>query len=206
MHDADAETLSRETKIIDRWRVGPPNPLLTHLEPHLPDAGLAVDIGCGIGRASELFLDRGLDVLAIDANPRYIAVLRGSISREAGLRAVCTKVESYDLPSCDVVFAGYSLFFVPPHEFLGVWSGIVEALKPGGLLAAQMLGDRDGWQDAHLTRLSRDELHGALSGLQVLHYEEVEEEGETLLGTAKRWHVHHFVARKPPQSQRLHPE
>jgi hypothetical protein len=49
------------------------------------------------------------------------------------------------LPRADLVHAGYSLPFSPARQFAGLWAGIRNALKSGGVFAGQLFGIRDSW-------------------------------------------------------------
>ena len=41
--------------------------------PHIPAGGLILDAGCGSGRGSRHFAQRGFQIEAIDASPRMVA-------------------------------------------------------------------------------------------------------------------------------------
>jgi hypothetical protein len=93
------------------------------------------------------------------------------------------------LPPADLVHAGFSLPFCAPGDFAAVWSGIREALLPGGVFAGQLFGPRDSW-----ARSPRMSFHGAqqvaelLDRTEVLHLSEAQWDGEAVSG-AKHWHV-----------------
>ena len=101
-----------------------------------------------------------------------------------------------DPESLDLVFAGFSLFFLRFWEFGQVWQRILQALKPGGIFAGQLLGVKDDWAERGYTVHTLEEVQSLLHPFEVLYFEEAERDGETLLREPKHWHVFHVVGRK----------
>jgi tellurite methyltransferase len=179
-----------------------PLPFLEQVEPHLPHAGRAIDLGCGVGHATLAMLDRGLEVVAVDAEAEAIEILRGRLPEGAPCTVLQTRFEELDLEvaSFDVAFSRFSLFFLPRKDFDEFWPRLVVSLKPGGIFAGQLLGPRDDWATRGYATHTALEVAALFEGFELLHYEEAERDGTTVTGEAKHWHVFHVVGR------RLHPQ
>jgi len=162
---------------------------------------LAVDLGCGDGRDTVELLQRGWGVVAIDGEDEAIARLlaRADLAddQRARLDARVERFEDARWPRADLVNASFSLPFCPPERFAAVWARIVASLRPGGRFTGQLFGPRDEWApDDGMTFLARDQLERLLAPFRLERFDEVEEDGTTALGRAKRWHVFHVVAQK----------
>ena len=185
----------------------PRETLLFALDRFDADAGakgrelFAVDLGCGTGRDTVELLHRGWRVLAIDAEPEAIRRLLGRGDLDSGgadrLATQVARFENAQWPEADLINSSYALPFCPPTEFGAVWHRVVTSLRSGGRFSGHLFGDRDGWATqpdmSFQTREDADEL---LRGLELEHFEEVEEDGETAVGNPKHWHLFHVVARK----------
>ena len=110
-------------------------------------AGGAVDLGCGAGIDTLAMLERGWQVFATDAEEEAIQRTRNRVPPELQprLRTLVTPMEDVELPTADLVWASFSLFFCDPARFADVWARIGRAVRPGGRFAGQLLGDRDTW-------------------------------------------------------------
>jgi len=182
----------------------PLHPLFSILEPHLPQSGKAIDLGCGVGHAVVWLAEKGWEVEAVDGNPDALQTVSERLSdatrrrvklSESMLEDVSLAPQSYDL-----VVAAFSLFFIRSREdFDRVWAMIGAALKPGGLLLTTLMGPNDDWAKDMLVhdQSSVDEL---LSDWHVLVLDEAEQDGYTSQGTPKHWHVFHVIAQKPTRA------
>lgn len=181
----------------------PLHPLFRELEPYLTPIGRALDLGCGVGHAVLWLASKGWEVEAVDGHPEALEVLTKRI--DASLRdRISLKeqmLEAATIPRCsyELIIAAYSLFFLQDREaFARVWRRIRAGLKPGGLFLGEFLGFRDDWANELLTH-DRRQVRTLLRGLEVLSFEEAEQDGHTSQGTEKHWHVFHVIARKPVQ-------
>lgn len=168
--------------------------------------GLAIDLGCGEGRDTVELLARGWRVRAIDGHEMALDLTRhhprlptGALAR---LEVVHEEMEAARLPTCDLLNASFSLPFCRPEAFDGLWERIHAAVRPGGLFAGQLFGDRDTWASlpdrSHHTRRRVGELFRGRYRLE--HFQEDERDGQDARGNAKHWHVFHFVARRCPDA------
>ncbi len=157
----------------------------------------ALDLGCGDGTETAALGRAGWTVTAMDSTPEAVELTR---RRCADLDAVAVEVATFadfELPPCDLVYAGLSLPFGPGADFPDLWQRILAAMKPGALIAAHLLGERDSWApDPSLTFVPGAELPGLLRGLEVLEVRELDEDGEAFSGP-KHWHVFEVMARRP---------
>lgn len=159
---------------------------------------LAVDFGCGEGRDTLELLRRGWRVVAIDAHPEAFEHLLPRVPAEhrERLETRVATYESSELPRCDLVNASFALPFCSPEGFPGVWSRVVEAIRPGGRFAGQFFGDRDDWvrcgDRLHHARSEIDRLFGRFVFESLREDEKDEADGRG----GKHWHVYHIVARK----------
>jgi SAM-dependent methyltransferase len=174
-----------------------PRPMLLDVLQLYDGPGRAVDLGCGAGIDALAMLERGWDVLAIDAEAEAIERLRARTpgSAKTLLRTQVAPMEDVVLPEVDLVWAGYSLFFCDPRRFPAVWDGIGSALPPHGRIAGQLLGDRDTWAGGNeISSFDRDAAVALFDGWTLERFEEEEDDGEACSGP-KHWHVFHLVAR-----------
>ncbi len=175
----------------------PAHPHLENLEPHLPPAGLAYDLGSGAGRGTRWLVEHGLDVIAVDNDPKAMEFFHQNPPKIGNVKTIATSFTDLQLEPCVLVMAQFSLFFMPRPELEAFWKKLWSAIKPGGLFSGQLLGVNDEWAPKGYTVLTRAEVDEWLLGTEVIHLEEVERDGETALKVPKHWHIFHIVARKP---------
>jgi hypothetical protein len=62
----------------------------------------------------------------------------------------------------------------------------------------QFFGVHDSWNipDSSMTFFTREQAHEQLTGLEVLEFEEEDQDGATADGTPRHWHVYHMMARR----------
>jgi SAM-dependent methyltransferase len=173
--------------------------LLSTLDAFGPGARDAIDLGCGTGIETVAILRRGWRVFAVDAEPVGIdrLLVRASPPERERLDAQVGSIEDVELPSADLVWAGYSLFFVPPQRFATTWRGVRASVRPGGRFAGQLLGERDTWAaggDVNAHR--RADAEAFFDGWTLERFDEEENDGDACSGP-KHWHLFHAVARAP---------
>lgn len=189
----DSEYLAATAEAPLHWIYG-------RLEPHLPAQGVALDMGFGAGTTALWLASRGLSVTAYDVEPLCAEALRLRVQPGSPIEIRIEDFSEADLPTADVVTAGFSLFMVPRERWESTWSKIVSAIRPGGWFAGQFFGPRDEWNDGVRSVFDREEVGQLLSGFEPILLEEHDREGRTVIGLAKRWHVFHVIAQKLPYS------
>ncbi len=161
------------------------------------EPGNAVDLGCGAGIDTLAMLDRGWRVLAVDAEAEAIDRVRHRAGERPGLETRIWPMEEVELPSADLVWASYSLFFCDPARFADVWARIRAAVRPGGRFAGELLGERDTWASRDDgTSMTRTQAEALFEGWTVERFEEEENDGEACSGP-KHWHLFHVIALAP---------
>jgi SAM-dependent methyltransferase len=166
-------------------------------------AGYAIDLGCGPGIETIELLNRGWHVLAIDKEPQAIAHVTGRASSEhqAQLEIQLASFEQIQLPKADFIWAGLSLPFCPPEHFDRLWTEIVNALRPGGRLAADFFGPRHGWAgERQMTFHTAAQIKKLCRALYIEFFSEEEGERLTVAQGTQPWHAFTVVARKPELS------
>ena len=163
------------------------------------DGRVAVDLGSGGGRDVVELLRRGWTVHAVDAEATAIERLavRADLPGTGALTAAVGRFEEIEWPVADLINSSFALPLCPPSAFPGMWSRIIASLAPGGRFAGQLYGNRDEWfGDPSITFHTAEEVEALLSGLDVEHFREEEDDSITPRGQAKHWHIFHIVARK----------
>ena len=159
--------------------------------------GTAVDLGSGTGRDTAELVRRGWRVISIDGEPEAMARLTARTDLDHSRVATqLARFEDATWPDVDLVSSSFSLPFVAADDFAGVWSRIVQSLRPGGRFCGQLFGDRDTWASQGVTCFTRSEVEALLSGLSIERIDEEEEDSRDASGTPKHWHLFHIVARK----------
>lgn len=118
------------------------------------EGGDVLDVGCGIGRFTLPLLDRGYDVVGVDADLDSLRRLAWhAVGRNGSLDLHWSSAHTLPDRTFDLVMAAEVLCYVPDIE--GALAAIRRALRPGGRLLLSMEA-RYGWA------LSADAPFGAL--------------------------------------------
>ncbi len=172
-------------------------PTLIDAADRFPEPGLAVDLGAGTGRDTLELLRRGWKVIAIDSQQEAIDRIVELAGPHAGrLEGRVGRFEEADWPACDLVNASFSLPLTPSSAFPAFWQQIVDSIRPGGRFSGQLFGERDEWARTGLVVKTRAEVEELLRPFVVERFEEFEQEGQTVVGKSKQWHLFHVVGRK----------
>jgi SAM-dependent methyltransferase len=163
----------------------------------------AVDLGCGLGRETDALLRAGWHVHAVDFAPNTEDNLRAT-TRAADRDRLTIQVSEFAdldaLPPADLIYAGFSIPYVPRPVFDRLITVIRSALRPGGLFAADLLGVRDGYRATHaddFTFLDEDEVRSLLfPGWELLRLDVEDYDGKAHSGP-HHWHLFHLIVRCP---------
>jgi trans-aconitate methyltransferase len=185
-----------------RWQAGRAvRPLLTRaLSAYgaVSPGATAVDVGCGAGLETRALLDAGFVVTAVDASAESLAIVDAYPESGSRLTTVHAPMQTVVLPSADLLYSGYALPFCPPEAFAGLWKALLASLRPGGVLAVDLFGDRDEWvtDSPSMTFLTLERVHELVEPLDLIALDEVDELGQAYAG-AKHWHRFEVLARRP---------
>lgn len=173
----------------------PPREFLNRTLSRFQIAGLAIDLGCGAGVESIFLLQHGWQVFAIDQQESAVQKLRASsvtLNSVNHLETLVAPFETINLPSANLIWAGLSLPFCPPHEFETLWRKICSALLPGGRFAGDFFGPRHAWSSQRdMTFHTKEQILAPCTEFQLEYI--VEEEGEQMKATNMIQHLHMFT-------------
>lgn len=131
----ESERFNEAAAFYDLYRPSYPSALIDRVA---ADAALTADsaileIGAGSGKASELFLDRGYELLCIEPGPQ-LAELGRQKHKEKRVRFVTSRFEHWEGPEkeFDLIFSAQAFHWIPQPEG---YEKCGYLLKPGGRLA-----------------------------------------------------------------------
>lgn len=102
------------------------NRFLSYLNP----GAHILDIGCGSGRDSKCFIDRGFKVTAMDGSSSLCSIAKSIIGQEV----ICKTFDQIDyLNEFDAAWACASLLHVKKDEMISVLKKVSDSLKPNGV-------------------------------------------------------------------------
>jgi SAM-dependent methyltransferase len=98
---------------------------------YLPEGGEILDLGCGSGRDSVYFIDRGFDVTAVDGSEEMCELASIHIGQDV-LHMQFSELDFQEV--FDGIWACASLLHTTPDELEDILSKVIESLKPSGVL------------------------------------------------------------------------
>lgn len=158
-----------------------------------------LDLGCGLGNLAVAATERGCRVTALDASPAAIADLaRRAQAQALEIEAHAAELRHY-VPgrSYDTVVAIGLLMFFACSDARGLLARLRDAVKPGGIIALNVLIDGTTWLAPFGTDpyclFERNELTQAFADWEILfsRHDDFPAPGDTL----KRFHT--LAARSP---------
>jgi len=134
-----------------------------------PDARI-LDLGCGSGRDSKYFIERGYAVEAADGSPELCRIAGEYLGKP--VKNLMFQDMDYT-ESFDAVWACSSLLHVPPDELPGILSKVGKALKPNGIFYmsfkyGSFSGERYGRWFTDLNEQTADDIVGQAACLTIL--------------------------------------
>lgn len=178
--------LTRRAKWDARYRkldVGAAKParVLSENAHLLPSAGRALDVASGLGGNALLLARLGLKVTAYD----FSAVAVDKLNAYAQAHSVTLRAELRDIEEEPLAAAAFDVIAVSYFLERRLADGLVDALRPGGLLFYQTFTreriDGSG-PDNPAFRLAPNELLTLFSSLRILFYREEGQVGEISKG------------------------
>ncbi|MGY2743499.1 class I SAM-dependent methyltransferase [Arthrobacter sp. UYCu723] len=160
----------------------------------------AIDLGCGAGKETLALLDGGWRVHAVDSladtGERLWATVPAELAEKLSVEMRPFE-ELMNLPDADLILASYSLPFIHPGDFGRVWQMLLGSLRPSGVIAVNLFGERDSWAGiAEWNFHTEADVRRLFDGLEILKFEVFEDAGQSFRGP-KHWHIFDVIARRP---------
>lgn len=97
---------------------------------YVPDGGLILDLGCGSGRDSKVFLEKGYRIVAVDGSEKMCRAAREYI----GHPVICSLFQTYQpAEKFDGIWACASLLHLQEKDIISVIRKMSDALKVNGV-------------------------------------------------------------------------
>lgn len=141
------------------------------VKPSFPNAGVALDLACGLGRHALWLASRNWKVSGVDISDVAIEKLNHA-ARELNVNL---DLHVGDASECEFGSTRFDLIVLYYHQDRTLFPKIVSALNPGGLLISKMsLRWASDGSSTSITPdpLGRNELPSLFPELQVLHHQE----------------------------------
>jgi len=154
--------------------------------PLIPAGGLILDAGCGSGRDSKAFLNRGYRVAAFDASGALAQMASALIGQDVQVRTFSDVNEHIFY---DGIWACASLLHLPEIELTPTLIKLWNALKPGGTLYVSFKygeGERSH-QGRHFTDANESRLTSWLGGLSDIENTKYWVTADQRPGNDERW-------------------
>ena len=158
---------------------------------------IALDIAAGALNETKDMIKRSFEVTAIDYNPGIV-----ELAKEIGstkLKAINSTMEdfAYGVNKYDYIIAMFALPFISPNKFDEVFAKITKSLKPDGVFALHLFGNKDEW--AGNPKMSIFDVEGArnlIKDLSILKFKEIEKPTRIANGQMKRGHIFQIIVQK----------
>lgn len=112
---------------------------------YLPEGAVVLDLGCGSGRDSLYFIEKGFDVTAVDGSEELCELASIHIGQDV-LQIQFSELDFHEV--FDGVWACASLLHTTSNELNAVLEKVAECLKPGGVLYMSFKhGDFSGFRN-----------------------------------------------------------
>lgn len=119
--------------------------LYEHFMKYVPSYGKILDLGCGSGRDTKAFLEKGYIVDAVDGSEELCRLA----SDYTGIKVQCMDFRTLDSKNkYDAIWACASLLHLPSDELPSMLTKINAALKDVGIVYMSFKeGEDEGWRD-----------------------------------------------------------
>lgn len=191
-YNDNATEYVRQTVAVDMSNV------LDAFVKRIPADGNILDLGCGSGRDSRIFLEMGFSVTALDGSPELCQIA----SEYIGLPVRCLLFQELDYDHAfDGIWACSSLHHLPRNQLLETLPKVIKALKPDGILYTCFKygeSDYDDEKGRHFTCATEQTIHALFEEVKEaidISGMEVWITGDNLNGRDLRW-VNVVVSKK----------
>lgn len=180
-----------------------PRQLLVQALPEVKERETALDLGSGALNDSRFLLSQGFaQVIAVDNainETQAFELLDVSDELLSHFKFINSTIENFVFSEAEysLVNVQFVLPFINQEKLSEVLEKIKKSLKPGGIFVGQFFGIRDGWSGfSQVGVLTEEEARHRLNGLEIIHFEEEEKDGEAITKEAKHCHIFNFIVRK----------
>lgn len=122
--------------LYDRIRPGYPKEVVDAIISYsnISGDGRILDVCCGTGRSSELFVEKGYNVTCLDISKELIDIAKANIGKFSNVDFIVGAFEDYVIPenSFDLLISGTAFHWLDPDI---AYKKVYTILKPGGTLA-----------------------------------------------------------------------
>lgn len=138
-----------------------------------PGPEVVFDLGCGPGHLTAVLANRWPEahITGVDSSVEMLERARAQFAAWPNLEWLAADLETWTPPPGDVIYSNAALHWLPNHSVL--FPALLDSLKPGGVLAAQMpdnweepshrlighLVDRPRWRSRTAARFVRNPVH-----------------------------------------------
>src|SRR6056297_2329178 len=131
------------------------SPLYKEFLKHIKDQGHILDAGCGSGRDSLYFLKQGYEVTAMDGSKKLSQLSSELLDQEVK----CMKFEDINYENkFDGIWACASLLHVKRENMESIFSKLINALKPKGVLYSSFkYGNKEVFRSGRLFNYYNEE-------------------------------------------------
>lgn len=137
---------------------------------YLPDRADILDLGCGSGRDSKIFIDKGHRVTAMDGSIEFCKLASDYLGQEV----ICKKFDEIDYKDqFDGVWACASILHTPSKDLNSILTRIAKSLKRGGYFFTcfkfgDFEGERKGRYFTDLTEMKLKKIIGEIADFEVI--------------------------------------
>lgn len=184
------------TKLANKKR---PNAILVELVSSIGHTqGKALDLGAGPLVESQFLLESGYEVDAVDKDPASADVASKINNKKFEFFAENIVDFNFKKEKYDLAISLLTLPFIQPEAFNNVFERLISSVKAGGYIYVSLFGDRDDWArtQSAMTFLTKQKIVELFKSFEIIQFIEEEEEGQTVRGGIKKWHIFSIVAKK----------
>ena len=177
------------------------------LDKYIREGFHILDVGAGTGAYSLYYAEKGCSVVAIDAVPKYIEILRSKLQSQPSLdiQAHVADVRDLSLPltaSFDVVLFMGPIYHIPKQDLRHCFDTCLRVLKKGGIFAASYVNTYEGYEhDRHADMVifySPADIERLLGELNLIRICHVPTDGEVF------GEFNELAQRQPEEMGKLH--
>lgn len=137
---------------------------------YIPGDGLILDFGCGSGRDTKFFKEKGFDVVAIDGSEELCKIAEA----HTGIKVKCMLFQELDeVNKYDGVWACSSILHLTREELKTVFQKMINSLKSAGIIYTSFKysgfeGERNGRYFIDFTEDSFDDFIKEFSDIEII--------------------------------------